>query len=473
MKRNALWLLGAVTLGGTPALAQSDLEANFYFRTGLSASRAGSDGVCFSSPGWPDIHPRFGNECGNYGEIALRKSYKPKAQDSKAPWYQGQLTFAVTANGHQSDETVKPEKDESGNATENYDLSLANKEIFVEAMNYVGEGSKLWVGKRYYDRIYIPMWDFFMLNNSGSGTGIADIPLATGKLALALMRHQNSSTVAQPFHTNLDLRYSLPLADSSLQLVAIAGEQGTTDPRSAEEKWQKVSGESLTLFWENKERPYQYKVVLQHGRGLYGARPDHDAGGWSTGSLISRFEEKAFSENNPTNATKAEAWQNSSSSRALANLMWAPDAPYWIDMSAFFGMADFGGRKDDAGEVLPVRKTYAVGVKPAYMFNEHHSVETDLYWSLIKDGHPYADYNYKGTVGRKPIDRELHKLTLAYVLRPLPEDWARPVIRFYATVARWNDETKGDNFVSGYPLRPVYKNETTGYTLGVMADVWL
>jgi maltoporin len=455
------------------AQSQYDLDYNFYFRTGLSYSRSNVDGVCYSSPGWPDIHPRFGNECGNYAEIMLRKNYRPTEGNANAPWFRGQVTFSVTSDGNQTDEQVKPEnRPNNAGPSGTYDFGWGHRELFVEGINLVGQDSKLWVGKRFYQRLHIPMWDFFMMADNGNGFGAYDIPMGTGKFALAWMRHVSGADDSQPFHNNIDVRYSLPMGESVLHTIVIAGEQGPLDARSGEEKWEKVTGQSLTLFLENNERPYQYKIVGQYGRGLYGARPDHYQGGWSSGSMISRFEDMAFSSLDPAEQERAEAWQDSYSWRVLGNLLWAPDAPYWVETAAFYGSSDFGGRKDAAGEELDARDTLALGVKPVYAFTQNHSAEVDLYWSLIKNGMPYQDSQFQTKYDGKPIDRELSKATLAYVLRPLAFDWARPVFRFYGTYAKWNDKIKGDNYVTSY-LRPLYKDKTSGYTLGVMADVWL
>ncbi|HYX37581.1 MAG TPA: carbohydrate porin, partial [Oligoflexus sp.] len=183
-------------------------------------------------------------------------------------------------------------------------------------------------------------------------------------------------------------------------------------------------------------------------------------------------EDESFSSLDAADAERAKAWQDSFSYRILANVMWAPDAPYWVEMAAFCGSADFGGRDDPTGVKLPARNTMALGVRPAYMFTQNHSAEVDLYWSLIENGMAFQDSQFQTKYEGKPIDREMAKATLAYVLRPLPFEWARPVIRFYSTFAKWNGKTEGDNYLTSY-LRPLYKDKTSGYTLGVMADVWL
>lgn len=467
-----LIVLGSLAASSSLASAQYGIDYNFYYRTGIAYSQANVEGVCFNQPGWPDMVPRLGNECGNYLEMMLSKTYKPKGDDPKAAWFKGTVTFSMVSDGNQSKETVQPETQGSGGPSGTYDFEWGNREIFVESGNILSEGSKVWVGKRFYRRLAVPMWDFFFLQHNGLGFGLEDQSLGIGKLSTAWLRNSSGASDAQPFHNALDLRYAIPLPTSQLELILIGGEQGKQNPRTGEEAWEKISGQSLTLFWEGKERPYQFKLAAQYGQGLYGSRPDGYLGGWNTGSTLNRFDETAFLSSDPLQVDKAKAWQKSSGYRLLANWLWAPDAPFWIDMAAFYGRAAFGGRKDPLGENLPDRETMALGMRPAYLFTDHHSVEADFYYSVMKDGPAYDGFIEPSKYEGKPVDRELGKITLAYVLRPLPFEWAKPVFRAYGTVAKWNGKTEGDKSITSY-LRPIYADKTTGYTLGVMAEVWL
>ncbi|MFW7379672.1 MAG: carbohydrate porin [Oligoflexus sp.] len=472
--RRFLSLLGVwLGLQASNAVAQYSFDFNAYYRTGIGYSRSNVDQVCYNQPGWPDLIPRLGNECGNYGEFMFYKNYKPQGENPKAPWMRGGITFSLAADGNQSEEKTRPENRPAGaGESSQFDFDWANRELYIEGINFFGEGSRIWVGKRFYRRLHIPIWDFFILQNNGSGFGLMDYSVGSGHLSVAWLRRTSNADDSQPFHNNFDLRYAFPVGKSKLELIAIAGEQAPLDHRSGERKWIKVPGQSLTINWEHNERPYQYKIIGQVGKGLYGARPDHYQGGWSTGATVGRFDEQAFADSDPAAVERAEAWKKSASYRLVTNLLWNPDANYYVDMAAFYGVADFGGRKDSQGEELENRNTFAIGARPTYMFSDHHSIEADYYYSLIENGVPYQDRNFQTKYDGKPIDRELHKLTMAYVLRPLPFEWAKPVIRFYGTVAKWNDKTKGDNYLTGY-LRPLYENKTTGYTIGVMGEAWL
>jgi len=117
-------------LVSSTAWAQYGLDYNFYFRTGLSYSRSNVDGVCYNSPGWPDISPRFGNECGNYAEMMFKKDYRPQQGDATAPWFRGQITFSVASDGNQNEENAKPEnRPNGGGASGTYDFTWANREM--------------------------------------------------------------------------------------------------------------------------------------------------------------------------------------------------------------------------------------------------------------------------------------------------------------------------------------------------------
>jgi maltoporin len=60
----------------------------------------------------------------------------------------------------------------------------------------------------------------------------------------------------------------------------------------------------------------------------------------------------------------------------------------------------------------------------------------------------------------------LAKVTVAGLIRPANDFWARPELRVYATTAAWNDNIKGQ--VGGAP----FANDNAGLTFGVQAESW-
>jgi maltoporin len=60
----------------------------------------------------------------------------------------------------------------------------------------------------------------------------------------------------------------------------------------------------------------------------------------------------------------------------------------------------------------------------------------------------------------------LGKLTVAPLIRPGADFWARPEIRAYVTAAAWNDAIKGA--VGG----PAFAGDTVGLTMGVQMESW-
>ena len=442
------------------AMAQYNIDYNFYFRSGISYSRSNIDGVCFNQPGWPDIVARLGNECGNYAEMIFKKDYKPDESNPEAPWYRGQITFSSRFNGLETQETVK----------DSNDFEFANRELFAEAYNLLGKDSKLWIGRRFYRRIQFDMWDFFALENNGSGGGVMDVPLGSGSLSLAWLRRTRDEPGA-PLHNNLDLRYLMPMGDHNLETIIIAGEQGTQDAKTGDRLYEKVSGQSLGFFLYSNKDPYRYKILAQYGQGLYGARPDHYLGGWDSGSTLNQFDAQAFKSDDAAQVEAAKAWRKSWTGRITANLTYSPGGDWFVDQSIFFGRSDFGGRKDSQERDLDARDTFAVGIRPAYFFDEQQSAEFDLYYSEIKNGVPYQDKNFQTKYDGKPLDRTLQKVTIAYVIRPMAFFWSKPNFRFYGTLANWGKDQKGDNYVTGYD-RALFSDKTSGYNFGMQVEAW-
>jgi maltoporin len=53
------------------------------------------------------------------------------------------------------------------------------------------EQTSIWAGKRFYNRFYLEMWDFFLFDQSGAGFGVEKLPLGFGQAELAFFRHFN------------------------------------------------------------------------------------------------------------------------------------------------------------------------------------------------------------------------------------------------------------------------------------------
>ncbi len=314
------------------------------------------------------------------------------------------------------------------------------------------------------------MWDFFALENNGSGGGLMDVPLGEGSISMAWLRRTRDEEAA-PLHNNLDLRYLMPFGDHNLEAILIAGEQGAQDAKTGERLYKKVSGQSFSLYAYSNTDPYRYKILAQYGQGLYGARPDHYLGGWDSGSTLNQFDAQPFRSDDATQVKAAEAWKKSWTARMTANLTYSPGGDWYVDSSVFYGRSDFGGRVDAQERELDARDTFAVGVRPAYFFDEQQSAEFDLYYSEIKNGVPYQDKNFQSKFDGKQLDRTLQKVTIAYVVRPMAFFWSKPNFRFYASLAKWGDDQKGDNYVSGYD-RPIFNDETSGYNFGMQVEAW-
>jgi maltoporin len=460
MKKLILFLGLAVASTGW---ADDDFTFNAYYRTGVAFSEGGTEGVCYNGPGWPQANPRLGNECVSYIEYFLKKQYKP-SDDPDAPWFRGSLTTAMTLDGN--------------NTVEDTDsMQLANREAYVEAVNFVWPGAVAWAGKRFYKRLYVEMWDFFLLENQGLGFGVYDVPLGSTKLALAMFRNHGQEE-SQPYHTNGDIRWSgLPLGDDhSLELLYIYGQYSANNRTTGDAQWRDLKGQQFSAIVSSQlTENVKNKLFVQYGLGIYGARPESWPG-MGAGSTLNRFDASAIPETGETAEQTAsydevaESWKDSSTLQVTTHVQWDLSAHNWfLDMAATLTEADFGGRTAPDGTVIPDRQTLSFGLRPAYMFTDHHSMEMDLYLSRIKNGLPLTDFDGSSDMS-KPIDRDLNKLTLAYIFRPAMSYFAKPQLRLYGTYGTWNDAQKGDSMINGGSQ--VYADQTHGYTIGVQGEVW-
>lgn len=456
--RNLLVLLG-LAVGAQSAVADDDFTFHAYYRTGMNYSEGGSEGVCFEGPGWPHARGRLGNECFSYIEYFLQKKVQPHPDDPDAVWFRGSLGMHMVLDGNDTAEEVNSDS-----------LTFGNREVVVEAVNFAGmKGAVAWIGKRFYRRLYIPMWDFFVLENQGLGFGVYDMPLGSQKMAMAVFRNHDQASDA-PHFSNVDLRLSeIPIGSHSLEVLAIYGAYSKANRKTGTNSYRPLSGLQLgAVIRSPLAHGAKSQLFIQYGMGVFGGRPEQWPGK-ATGSTLNRFNAPAVVDD-PATKDIAQAIEKSSTLQWAHNFSLPTSQKDWHhDIAYAITHVDFGGRKNSAGQAIKNRTTYAAGLRSAYFLNQHVGLEADLYTSLIKNGTPHTDFA-DNSDDTKPIDRQLNKLTLASIYRLEPIYDAMPQLRLFGTYAMWNDEQKGDRYVTGDSS--VYAGETAGFTVGVQGEVW-
>ena len=431
------------------------MTTNAYFRMGGNFSKGMTKGACYRLPGVPII-PRYGSECDNYGELLIHKAYK--ADEIQ---YRAHLNFAFAADGSETWESTEKGKD---------DLVVSYREAWLEAQGIFGGDSSLWVGKRFYDRWYMEMWDFFVLNHNGTGFGAENLDVGKGKVDVALLRHFINGT-SDPLHVAGDVQWhDVEALGGKVQARWIFSQKGSKGQNSATDDYYSATGHFLTLNYQLPLGNMTYQTFLQYGAGIHGARPDAGAGG-QTGSTMSNFSSTSFAKATALSEESNKAWKKSSTFRWTHDLQLFPTSTVmsW-DLGLSYTKADFGGALGANGEKAPDRTTLAVGAHPTYYLSKIWAIDADIFYASIDKGLPLTPFNGVAPASLDPIDRDLTKLTLGLVVRPGVGQYAKPQIRFYVTQADWNDAQKGDSLITDG--NAVYATNTAGTTWGVQGEVW-
>lgn len=423
-----------------------DFEYHGYMRSGIGASRGGTDQVCFTAPG-ASAKFRLGNECETYLEAKFIKTTS-LGKDAAAPAFKTHLLFAAVAGARHDWEST-----DLAPAPAGQELTLSLREAFVEGKGVLGETSP-WAGKRYYRRQDIHILDYYIINNSGPGAGVENIGLGFGKLHLALTRNSPKG-VDTPTQNNTDVRLSdVELGTAGkLQVVAIYGAAGKRGHESGVEKWEPTNGLQLSLVHTIDVLGGFNRVTLQRGSGLFGgvsnanfvAVSTIDLRGADGGQAVAKGDNDTLDDRKKSSTLRIAEELVSEFGKELSNafvLVYSSTTP--------------GEVKNLAGDKIPNKNELLVGVRPVYHLNDTAGVALEAGLVTVKNAF---------LVGTDYKDSSLTKITLAPQLTGAGF-WARPQLRLFATYATWNDESKG---AVG---KPIYATDTKGFTTGAQIEAW-
>ncbi len=449
----------SLCLLGSSAWADDSVTSNAYFRAGVNFSEGSTKGTCFRMTG--PIIPRYGNECDHYGELMIHKAYKPEDIQFRA-----HLNIAFSSDGN---DTWEPTYDAGAKEADRGDLTLSYREAWVEGEGVFGGTSSVWVGKRFYDRWYQEMWDFFIVNHNGSGFGMEDLELGPGKFNVALLRHYTNGST-QPVHVAGDVQYhDLAALGGKWAVRYIYSQKGSKPNAGTENDYFKISGHALNLRYSTTLDQGYFSSYLQYGTGFHGGRAG-GAGG-QTGSTFSAFSMGSIAKTEAGGEAANKAWEKSSTIRWTNDLLLFPNSPtFSLNLGLSYTLVDFGGALAADGEEAENRSTLAVGAHPTYYLSKIWALDADLFYAAIDKGLPLAAAAPGVTPSTESIRREMQKLTLGVVLRPGKSQGAKPQIRFYVTEVAWNKAQKGDLLITDN--NPVYADSTRGTTYGVQGEVW-
>ncbi len=395
------------------------LESHGYIRSGLGINSKGGKQVTFQAPGAYSKY-RLGNENEFYGELGFDINWMNP--DKTATWFKTSLMFA----------TVAP-------LTNTFDVldAIAVRQAYAEAGRLFESKPDLsfWAGQRFYRRKDVHITDFFFHDMSSYGAGFQDYKLGNSKMKLSVAYLATSATLDPPadlgnlLRSTLDIRlHDIPVGKSTLEFWLIP--TFTRDGDLIEPSRGGIGG---GVFYFTPMMGGFNEISVEFGYGhASGLNPFLDRG-LADDSTMLRVVERATVQLNDK-----------------LSMMWTGVLQF---ANRDGGLDDPMDPSDDDDAGLG-DMWLSAGARPVYMFHKYVGIAAEAGVDIVK---PEADATDTGVLG---------KLTVAPVIRPGKDFWARPELRAFVTAAFWNDAIKGQ--VGGAP----FADDTFGLTAGVQMESW-
>lgn len=447
MKSNILIMAGLL-LGSSVGLA-GETKFSGYFRTGFSYSKGLTEGVCYGQgvgPGAGGNPGHFANSCDNLLEMNLQHYLLGKPED-KGIWTKVNITAQFFYDGYGEGERVGDGESPSWTP---HPLSFGLPESYVQTGNALGEGVKIWVGKRWYRRVQFYQTDIFAVANTGMGVGVEDVDLGFGQLHAALIRTLNQkekktvddpstgegkeTVVWGPTYNNLDLRLTVPIAGLKYDFIYLHGFNSKKEAYGADDvEFEPVTGDLVGVFSEYYADKYSNRFYLGYGRGLFG-------GGGVNMQL--RLNGKGYQKGDADDIASVDALKKSWGFFVIDESNFIR-GDFSLGTSIAYGAGNLG--TDDKAKV----SSMAFGLQPRYQYTKNWQAVWDI--AYTKSEKDTEDKAFETT-----------KNTIAAVLNSGIAEY-----RFYYTYASW----KGANGSKG-PRDAIYSlDDREGSTVGVQVNV--
>lgn len=396
---------------------QDSFEFHGYFRGGLGFSEAGTNQSRFQAPGTRSAF-RLGNEPDTNLELQLTYNYE--IDPAEGSHVQGIFMLdGYKAHGESNEFSVD---------------HLA--QTYLSFNGFMSDNSKLWLGRRYYERKNIYISDHTWLNpgqNSQNGIGLEDISAGNSKLNIALFRYEDNFELTGSSYllnsSNLDLRWHDISFGNELSFTAWAALSQRHKNTSL--GYQSESGYGLGGWLDGKPGKLKHTTALlyQTGpsitQGDYNARPVREDQGWDL-----------------ANASAIEI--NHTRTHEVS-----PD--YSLQWTILARQEDRGTTGHSTFNWL------SIGARPVFYFSAHRSLAIEVGVDAIDDK-------------INDVSGSLSKLSGAYQFSAKRGFFSRPVLRLFITFANWSDELRG--LVGNSPGDAPYANETQGWSLGTQVEAW-
>ena len=433
MKYKTLSAAVAVALLSASASA---VDFNGYMRSGIGQNADGGNQVCAQANGAP-VKYRLGNECESYLELSLGQDLyenngkKFRLNTMIAAKAGNGADWQDTRDGGHGDDILNADADPWGNAA--FAFRQANVEYSDES------GTKIWAGKKYYQRHDIHWLDFYYWNTSGYGAGVENVKINDdlGTLSAAWLR----------ITTNDGGEADAPVLTAAGE-TAEAGTSYQTVTNNLDLRWAGIN------MWENASLELGANIFVpsltdeQEATGIADEVGVMLTAEYTQGGILGGFNKFAAQY-----ATEGAAQQLVSNHSGSYYGLWVSqdaDAFRVIDWgviqlsdnvemgyNAIYASAEFNGSD---------HKWLSVGVRPVYKWN-------DTQKTILEIG-------YDDTETWGGSEESLTKATIAQAWTAGSSFWARPEIRAYVTYAASDNDNKFGT------------DEDTNISVGVQAEAW-
>lgn len=402
--------LALLSLAAQAAMAQSPaIEYSGYFRAGTGVNAAGGTMVCYGLPG-ADVKWRLGNEC----DYVIEPNFAVKLASSEgSDFYVHLMPSAYRAWGGAEFQTSITPVPGGPNV-----ISSGTTELVTRFGQVYAYGTKLaplangkvWIGRRFYNRLQLGINDQFVENNDGDGAGIEDMELGgTTKASIAFMMNPRDVATANNNRFSIPVRVTgIPtLPNGSLSIYATGSMQvKTTNQVTGVEPADEPKGLAVGA--------YQSIDGTLGGSTLFGAKYD-------------KFGE----------VKNARIFVQQTGKLGLATA--------WDVISEYRVNTDNGLDS----------KWFALGGRTDTRISGPFRV-------LVEIGHDQVKPDNGDT-------RNMTKFTLAGAVSAGPEAGSRPTFRAFITHAIWNEAAR--QALTGR-IAEVYGDKKNGTSIGFQAEAW-
>jgi maltoporin len=417
MKNKAL--LAALTATCAAATAHADalpipLTFSGYMRAGTGINVRGGTQVCMGLPG-ADTKWRLGNECDYVIEPTLNaKLVSLEGSD----WHVHFMPGIYRAWGGKEFQTYSSPGGQALPDSGTDELVARFGQVFAYGTNIAALGNgKVWVGRRFYNRLQTGINDQFLENNDGDGAGLEDMDVFVGKLSIAAMLNPRGGANNNRISVPVRLTGINDLPNGQLAVYVTPSMQLKSDDQvNSNTPATEANGLAVAMY-------QTLNGLLLGGNTLVGVKMD-----W---------------------------YGTTRNSRVVLQQSALLGAPTSFGGTVIEGLAEYRINKAAGNSG---NKWFGIGLR-----TDTHLIGP--FRVIAEAGHDMVKPDNGGHT------RNMTKFTLATAVSAGQEAGSRPTIRLFATHAIWNEAARA-SFDPTSRLSQVFGAQRAGTSVGLQAEAW-